>query len=204
VNLLTTRPARLAVPLVLGALLAWHPADPELAADLAGVLTRWSIIHLGLLVTLPLLALQLLHMLRDHSGRAAAAARTSAVVAVAFYAAFESLVGLGTGILVRIAGDVPAEQRDVALEIAQRWWEVPSPIPMISAIAIAAWAIALTTAAIARHQAGASRPVVWTLLAAGWLFAAGHPGVTGAAAMIALAVAAWLDKPATTGAAVAS
>jgi len=139
--------------------------------------------------------LQLLHTLRHHTGRAATIGRVAAVVAAAFYAAFEALVGLGTGILVRIAGELPDAQHTAALEVAQRWWEVPSPTPVISAVAIIAWVVALTATAVARHQAGAPRPVVWALLAAGWLFAAGHPGLTGAAAMITLAAAGWLDVP---------
>jgi hypothetical protein len=195
-NILVSRPARIAVPLLLGALLAWHPDDPVQAVELEGLLPRWSIIHLGLLVALPLLVLQLLHSLRNLTGPAAATSRVAAVVATAFYAAFESLVGLGTGILVRIAGEVPAEQREAALEVAQRWWEVPNPIPAISAVAIIAWVVTLTAAAIAHHRAGTATTVVWSLVAGGWIFAAGHPGLTGAVAMIALALAGWLDQPA--------
>jgi hypothetical protein len=193
-NALTSRPARLATPLALAALLAWHPADPTQATELQELLTRWTVIHLGLLVALPLLALQLLHTLRGHASLAADLARVAAVVAVAFYAAFESLVGLGTGVLVRLAGQVPADQRSGALELAQRWWEVPAPIPVISTVAIVAWVVALTAAAVAKHRANAPRAVVWTLLASGWLFAAGHPGLTGAAAMVALAASAWLEQ----------
>jgi hypothetical protein len=194
VSVLTSLPARTAVPLALGALLAWHPTDPARAIELQELLTRWTAIHLGLLVALPLLVLQLLHTLRGHDGRAADVARAAAIVATAFYAAFESLVGLGTGVLVRLAHGLPAGQRAGALELAQRWWEVPAPIPVISAVAIAAWVVALTATAVAKHRAGAPRAVVWTLLAAGWLFAAGHPGLTGAAAMVALAASAWIDQ----------
>jgi hypothetical protein len=169
-------------------------ADPARATELQELLTRWTVIHLGLLVALPLLGLQLVHTLRGHASRAADLARVAAVVAVGFYAAFESLVGLGTGVLVRLAGQVPAGQRSGALELAQRWWEVPAPIPVIFTVAIVAWVVALTAAAVAKRQANASRAVVWSLLAAGWLFAAGHPGLTGAAAMVALAASAWLEQ----------
>jgi hypothetical protein len=194
VNVITSRPARLAVPLALAALLAWHPADPTRAVELRELLTRWNTIHLGLLVALPLLVLQVLHTLRASTTRAADLARVAAVVAVTSYAAFESLVGLGTGVLVRSAGQLPAGERSGALELAQRWWEVPAPIPAISTVAIVAWVVALTAAAVAKHQAGAPRPAVWTLLAAGWVFAAGHPGLTGAAAMVALAASAWFER----------
>jgi hypothetical protein len=194
VKALTSRPARVAVPLALGALLAWHPADPTLAVALRGDLARWTLIHVGLLVALPLLMLQLLHALRGDDSRAADVARVAAVVATAFYAAFESLVGLGTGVLVRIAEELPPDQRAGAVELAQRWWEVPSPIPAVSVVAILAWVVALTATAVAKQRVGAPRPVVFSLLAAGWIFAAGHPGLTGAAAMLALTVWGWLDR----------
>jgi hypothetical protein len=151
VRIITSRPARIGVPLVLGALLAWHPADPARAIALQDDLTRWNLIHVGLLVALPLLALQLLDTLRDDDSRTANVARVAAVVATTFYAAFESLVGLGTGILVRLTSELPPGQRAGGLELAQRWWEVPSPIPVISAVAILAWVVALPAAAVSRQ-----------------------------------------------------
>jgi hypothetical protein len=204
VSIIASRPARVGVPLVLGALLAWHPADPAQAIALQDDLGRWTLIHVGLLVALPLLMLQLLHTLRDDDGRPADIARVAAVIATAFYAAFESLVGLGTGVLVRLAVELPPSQRIGALELAQRSWEVPPPIPAISAVAIVAWVVALTAAAVSKQRAGAARPVVWSLLAAGWIFAAGHPGLTGAAAMVALALCGWIDREATAPAPVAA
>jgi hypothetical protein len=185
-----SRRSLVCLPLVLtGILLAWHPADPDQAVDLLPVLGRWTAIHVGLLLALPIITLIVLTLLQDVTGRAATVSRVAIVTTTAFYAAFESLVGLGTGILVGLADRAPAAERAGAFALAQRWWEVPTPIAVISAVAIAGWVVALATAAAALHRQGGDRVVTWALVAAALLFAAGHPGLTGLAAMVCLAVA---------------
>ncbi|MFA9429945.1 hypothetical protein [Egicoccus sp. AB-alg2] len=187
-HLLRTAPA-VAVPLVTAALLAWHPRDPELAVALADIPVRWAAIHLWLLLAMPLLALLLRDVLRGIDGRAAAAARTLAVPAAALYAAFDALVGLATGLLARQAAALPPAQRAGAQALVQWWWEVPAVVGWLSAAAVASWAIAVAAAAIAAHRAGRGPLVAYALLACAVLFAAGHPGLTGAVAMTAFAVA---------------
>jgi hypothetical protein len=177
------------VPVITGLLLAWHPADPTDVMTLAHVLSRWLAVHLGLLVALPLLALLLLRLLRGVHSRAATTSRVAVVVATALYTAFETLLGTGTGILVGLADPLPGELRAGAVEVAQRWWEVPPLVAVLSTAAIISWVVAYASAAVALHRAGASVPVVWGLLLAATVFAAGHPGVTGLVAMLALAVA---------------
>jgi hypothetical protein len=176
------------VPLVTGVLLAWHPTDPTDVMTLVPVLARWLAVHLGLLVALPLLALLLLRLLHGIEGRAATVSRVAVVVATALYTAFETLLGTGTGILVGLADGLPDELRAGAVELTQRWWQVPPLIAVISTAAIIAWVVAYASAAIALHRDEAPATVVWGLLAAAAVFAAGHPGVTGLVAMLALAV----------------
>jgi hypothetical protein len=178
-----------AVPLVTGVLLAWHPPDPTDVMTLVPVLPRWLTVHLGLLVALPLLALLLLRLLGDVRSLPATVSRVAVVVATALYTAFETLLGTGTGILVGLADPLPAELRAGAVELAQRWWEVPPLVALLSALAIIAWVLAYASAAVALHRDGAAAAVVWGLLLAATVFAAGHPGITGLVAMLALAVA---------------
>jgi hypothetical protein len=197
---MTARTAAVALPaLATGLLLAWHPADPAEAADLLPVLGRWLTIHAGLLVALPVLLLLVLRVLRGIEGWAATVARVALVVTAAFYAAFEGLVGLATGILVAHAEQLSPELQTGALALVQRWWEVPPLVGVISGVAIAAWLTTFGAAAVATHRAGVDRLVVWALLATGVIFAAGHPGATGLAAMLALATALgrheWCGSP---------
>lgn len=184
-----------AVPLVTGVLLAWHPADPTDVMTLVPVLPRWLAVHLGLLIALPLLALLLLRLLQGSEGPAATVSRLAVVVATALYTAFETLLGTGTGILVGLADGLPDELRAGAVELTQRWWEVPPVIAVISTAAIIAWVVAYAGAAIALHRDGAPAVVVWGLLLTAGVFAAGHPGVTGLVAMLALAVALAAGEP---------
>jgi hypothetical protein len=178
-----------AVPIVTGVLLAWHPPDPTDVMTLVPVLARWLAVHLGLLVALPLLALLLLRLLGDVRSLPATVSRVAVVVATALYTAFETLLGTGTGILVGLADPLPVELRAGAVELAQRWWEVPPLVALISTLAIIAWVVAYASAAVALHRDGAPAAVVWGLLLAATVFAAGHPGITGLVAMLALAVA---------------
>jgi hypothetical protein len=178
-----------AVPVATGVLLAWHPPDPTDVMTLVPVLPRWLAVHLGLLLALPLLALLLLRLLRGVESRAATVSRVAVVVAAALYTAFETLLGTGTGILVGLADTLPDGSRAGAVELTQRWWEVPPLVAAISTVAIVAWVVAYASAAVALHRSGAPGVVVWGLLLAAAVFAAGHPGLTGLVAMLALAAA---------------
>jgi hypothetical protein len=183
------RVALAAVPVATGVLLAWHPQDPTHAADLAAMTARWTTIHLGLLLAMPLLALLVRHLLRDVPGRAASVSRTLVIPAAVLYAAFDVLVGLATGLLAQRAAELPVTQRAGAQVLVQWWWEVPPVVGVISGLAVASWAIAIALAARATHLAGFGRIVPIVLLSSSVLFAAGHPGVTGALAMTAMATA---------------
>jgi uncharacterized membrane protein len=187
---MSARASVVALPAVAtGVLLVWHPPDPTDVAELLPVLGRWLTVHAGLLVALPVLLLLTLRLLRGIDSTAATVARVAAVATATFYAAFEGLVGLATGVLVAQADRLSPQLQEGAFALAQSWWEVPTSVAVISTVAILAWVTTFATAAVATHRAGYDRLVVWSLLAAALLFAAGHPGLTGLAAMLALAVA---------------
>jgi hypothetical protein len=177
------------VAVATGALLAWHPTDPTHATQLADVLGRWLAIHLGLLLAMPLLALGVIHLLRGIETTSAKVARTLIIPAAAFYAAFDALLGIGTGVLVDEASRLPPELREGAVAVTQVWWEVPQVISWVSTLAIATWTVAIASAGIAAHRHGLGASVAWPLVASSVLFALGHPGATGALAMVALAAA---------------
>jgi hypothetical protein len=178
-----------AIPAVVGTALAWHPPDPAAAWELDGLVPRWLTVHLVLLVGMPLLALLVQWMLRGVPGRLATFARSAVVPAAVLYAAFEALVGIGTGVLVERTASLPAAHQPGAAALAQAWWEVPAVVAVIAGVAVSMWTIAVASAAVAVHRAGASRLAAWALATSAMLFAAGHPGATGAASMAAMAVA---------------
>lgn len=153
-----------ATPVVLAAVVLLHRNDPADAMDLAGGTTTWIWIHVALLVALVLMANVVHHLLAGLDGVAATVARVVLPVALITYAAFDSLVGLGTGILVERAETLGPD----AATLVEHWWSVPTPVNVISAIAQLSWVIVLGAIAVAHGRVGARRGLVpvLTLLAA--------------------------------------
>lgn len=184
-------PARwiaLAAPILVSLVVLWHPLDPAAAMDLADRSTRWIWIHVGLLAVLPLLAAAVWYLLSPIQSRAATVSRMMLAPALVLYSAFDSLVGLGTGVLVREASTMTGDATG-AVELVEHWWSVPSPIGLISALAQLSWLVVLAAAAIAHAQAGSGRRMVVALTVATVAFPFLHvPGV-GLVSMAGLAVA---------------
>lgn len=178
------------VPAVTAVLLALHPPETGSAFDLRGSTDRWLVVHVGLLVMIPLLAIAVWMLLNGIDRRAATVSRAMLVPFVAFYAAFESMVGIGTGVLINETDALPAAVRPGAEALTERWWDVPMPVPLIATAAILSWVVAVGAAAIAHARARSPLPVVIGLVAATVFFALGHPGVTGVLGMVGLLVAA--------------
>jgi hypothetical protein len=180
----------LAAPVATAVLLGLHPTDPADPFELRGQTTRWLTVHVGLLITLPLLAITIRTLLAGLGGVAASVGRLAVVPMAAFYAAFDALLGIGTGILViqtdRLAG---AEQAG-AEALTRAWWAVPAPIPVISVLAIASWMVALGAAALAHRRAGSPIAAVAGFGVAAVVFGlGGHPGITGVIGMAGIVVA---------------
>lgn len=127
--------------------------------ELAGDTTVWVWIHVALLAALVLLAHTVRVLLVGLSGAAATVARTLLPVALVTYAAFDALVGLGTGILVERADTLGPD----AAELVAHWWSVPGPIGLISAVAQFSWVVVLAATAVAHSRAGSSGRLVAVL-----------------------------------------
>lgn len=182
-------------PPVLAAVVLLHRNDPADAMDLAGSTTLWIWIHVALLGALVLLAHVVRLLLGGIDGWAATIARTLLPVALVTYAAFDSLVGLGTGVLVERAQDLGPDAEDL---VAQ-WWAVPSPISVISAIAQVAWVTVLGATAVARSNTGAPRFLVPVLVALAATFPVLHVRPIGRVPVALLAAALWLHARSRSG-----
>jgi hypothetical protein len=180
------------VPLLTAGVLAAHPTEPSRAMELAAFTDPWLAVHIGLLICLPLLAITVWLLLDGIDGTAAAVSRIALPFFAAFYAAFDGLMGIATGVLVREAAAAAPERQDAAIALAETWWNVPAPLWLLGVLGPLSWVVATAAAAIAHHRAGSGRLVVGALAVAGPLFAFGHPFVTGPLAMLALLTAALL------------
>jgi hypothetical protein len=89
------------VPLAWAILLFFHPGGEgtELYNDLQDQVTRMLVVHIGMLLFIPLMAVVVYVLLRDLEGTAALVSRIALAVYVVFYGAWEAMYGIGLGIL---------------------------------------------------------------------------------------------------------
>jgi len=177
-------------PLAMAAVVFQHPPDPAHAGSLGDETGLYVGIHVTLLFVLPFLGIAVWLLLDGVHNRAATVARVTLPFALAFYAAFDSLVGIGAGVLAREAQTFSGSEVAGAEALAARWMEIPFPLPLFGALGPLSWTLALLAAAVAHFRVGSSWIIVFGLAIAGPLFGFGHPLITGPIAMLGLIVAA--------------
>lgn len=153
---------------------------------------RYIWIHVGLLFLLPPLGIVVWRLLEGLEGVAATVARVATAFALVFYAAFDSLVGIASGVLSRETAELGSSAAPGAAMLVARWLEIPMPLPVISTAGPLSWTVALVAGALAHHGAGSSRLIVIGLALAGPLFGFGHPLVFGVIGMVGLLLAAFV------------
>jgi len=145
-------------PLVLAVVLWWHPPGGEAVYE--GVrddVDAWLFVHTAFLLATPLLGIAVLVLLRGLSSRAATVSRVALVFFLVFYTAYESNVGVGTGVLVDYANGLPAAEEAVVADAIQHYnRNAIITDPSLSLILGAlGWITAMVAAAVAFRQAGA-------------------------------------------------
>ena len=86
------------IPLAWAVLLLFHPTGGGEAvtyADVQDQVTAWLVVHIGMMLFIPLMALAVYLLLRDIEGSAARVSRIALVPFVVFYGAYEVLLGIG-------------------------------------------------------------------------------------------------------------
>jgi hypothetical protein len=185
-----TRRAAWFAPPTLAIVVVLHRNDPELAMELSGATSTWVWIHVVLLGALASLAHAVRVLLGGIDGVAAAVARSLLPVALVTYAAFDALVGLGTGVLVERAGSLGPD----AQALVEHWWSVPSPIGIIATVAQLSWVAVFGATAIARSTRSAPRYLVPVLVALAGSFPFLHVRPIGLLPVALLTAALWLDQ----------
>src|SRR5688572_16578344 len=108
----------IAVPLLWGALLFLHPGgDGDFYPLVSDQVVEWQVTHVGTMIFIPLLGAAIYVLLRGVTGTAAQVARLAILPFVVFYAAFEILIGVATGILVNEVNGLPEADRGVGAEV---------------------------------------------------------------------------------------
>jgi hypothetical protein len=178
----------LATPIAVGLVTAIHPiVRGAPSADLQGRAGVWLAVHVIQLALFCLLAATVWLLVDGLPGQAAMLSRAALAPFLAFYGAFDAVVGIATGLLVRQAAELPQ-----AGTVADALWAGRFGNPWIGAIVlpgILAWVTASVAAAVAVARAGAPRSGVAALLLAGVLLGVDHAPPFGPLAMAALLVA---------------
>jgi hypothetical protein len=185
-----SRRAAWAAPPALAVVVLLHRNDPVDPMDLSGSTATWIWIHVALLGALVLLAHAVSTLLTGVDGIAARVARALLPVALVAYAAFDALVGLGTGVLVERAQTLGPD----AAQLVEHWWSVPTPISTVAAVAQLLWVTVLGATAVARVTRDAPRFLVPTLAALTATFPFIHVRPVGLIPVALLATALWLHS----------
>jgi hypothetical protein len=98
-------------PLAFSVLLWFHPLIGDYEG-LRDVTTRFQIVHVGMVLALPLLALGIHGLLDGLRGRAAAVGRFALIPFVIFYVPYVAFEGIALGVLGEQLNGLPAGQRD--------------------------------------------------------------------------------------------
>jgi hypothetical protein len=178
------------VPLAWAVVLLFHPTGEGEAityADLQDEVTRWLVVHLGMVVFIPLIAGAVYLLVRGMESTAARICRIALGFFVVFYGAFEVLVGVGTGILVDDINGLAASERAAAAPLVEAFNDnilIRGPVGVFTSIGSVGFIAAAIAAGVAlRREAAAPLSVALLLGLSGFLITA-HPPPYGPAGLV--------------------
>jgi hypothetical protein len=183
------------VPLLWGNLLLFHPGGEgtQVYVDLQDNVTRWQAVHVGMLLFIPLMALVVYVLLRGVEGRAARISRIALVPFAVFYSAFETLQGIGNGVLVNALNGLQQVDQGTREDLTQDFAEhvLVRDLGVFSSIGVLAFVTAMIAAGVALRRAGAPLSVPVLLGLSGFLIPA-HPPPFGPTGLALFVAAVWL------------
>jgi hypothetical protein len=146
------------VPAAWGILLLFHPTGD---ADgfyevIEGNVTAWLAVHIGMAVFVPLFAGVVYLLLQGLDSTAARISRIGLAVFAVFYAAWELLLGGGTGILADKVDALPAAEQAVGRDLVESYAEsgLIVALSVLGSVGLAVAMIAATVALRAAYRLG--------------------------------------------------
>jgi hypothetical protein len=121
------------VPLLWAVLLLFHPKGEANAVyrDVHDEVSRMLVVHVGMLLFIPLMAVVVYLLIRGVEGTAARVGRIALAPFVIFYSAWETLQGIGNGVLVSEVNGLPAGNGG-----SGQTWSRASPSTLSPAISV--------------------------------------------------------------------
>jgi hypothetical protein len=179
------------VPLLWAILLLFHPggSGDEIYLDVQDNVTRFLVVHIGMVVFIPLMAVVVYLLLRGVEGTAAWVSRIALVPFVVFYSAWEVLQGIGVGILVNELNGLPQAEPALREDLVQDFAEhaLIGPLGVFVSIGSMGLIVAAIAAGVALYRHAGAPVSVPVLLAISGLLITVHPppyGPTGLALFV--------------------
>jgi hypothetical protein len=179
------------VPLLWGILLLFHPGGEgeEIYLDSQDKVTPFLVVHIGMMLFIPLMAVAVLLLLRGVEGTAARVGRIALVPFVVFYSAWEALQGIGLGILVNELKGLPQADQALREDLVQDFAEhaLIGPFGVFGSIGSMGLIVAAIAAGVALYRHAGAPVSVPVLLGISGLLITVHPppyGPTGLALFI--------------------
>ena len=181
------------IPLAWAVLLLFHPTGGGEAvtyADVQDQVTAWLVVHIGMMLFIPLMAVAVYLLLRGIEGTAARVSRIALVPFVVFYGAYEVLLGIGAGILVQDVNGLAGSEKAAGAALVNEFTDnvLIRGFSVLSSLGALAFITAMIAAGVAlRREAAAPLAVPILLGLSGFLITAHPPpfGPTGLVLFIA-------------------
>jgi hypothetical protein len=188
--------ALIVIPLAWAVLLLFHPGGEgdAIYEDIHDKVTTWMVVHVGMMIFIPLMAVLVFVLLHGAPGTAAQVSRVAAVIFAVFYGTYETLQGIGNGVLVNEVNDLPLSERATGSELIQDYAEnaFVRDFGILSSVGGLAFFVSMLAAGISlRGEAGAPTSVLVLLGLAGILITA-HPPPFGPSGLVLFVVAVLL------------
>jgi hypothetical protein len=169
----------IAVPLLWAVLLLFHPGGEgdQIYLDAQDNVTRFLVVHVGMMLFIPLMAVVIFLLLRGVEGTAAWVSRIALVPFVVFYSAWEVFQGIGVGILVNELNGLPQAEQALREDLVQNFAEhvLTGPFGVFGSIGSVGLIVAAIAAGVALYRHAGAPVSVPVLLAISGLLITVHP-----------------------------
>jgi hypothetical protein len=185
------------IPLAWAVLLLFHPTGGGEAvtyADVQDQVTAWLVVHIGMMVFVPLMAVAVYLLLRGIAGTAARVSRTALVPFVVVYGAYEVLLGIGAGILVQDVNGLAGSEKAAGAALVNEFTDnvLIRGFSVLSSIGALAFITAMIAAGVALRREAAAPLAVPVLLGLSGFLITAHPPPFGPTGLVLFSAAVLL------------